>query len=478
LEKGIQQVYVLGDEEALLLRAREEYVEGAERHAPGDRWMVKGPTDYIPPIQVEVLETRKKIPLDRNEGIYVRDIRTGAVRSVMNQSYLLNPYEELWQKDLPQLVEDLLVRENAAGQDAGKRDRSRVVTFRAAHNTAVQVYDYKNKSSRVVFGPEIVTLEPDEDFTVLDLSGGKPKQPHLIKSLALQLGPEFSTDIITVETSDHARLSITLSYNWYFDLPEDAEARQAHGRRLFQVPDFIGDFCKAIAARVRGAVAAVSFDQFHKNSARLIRVAVFGEDENKKVRNRFVFTANQLVITNIDIQSVEPVDQRTRDALQKSVQLAIEITTKSQEATARHEAERLEQEAKGRLERQKLIDESKAEELRKKLIELQANSACVETSGVAIAEARGRAEAARIEGESNVALAQLRADAGSIREAMELELQKSRNELELKYARDLNEAELHKARELSKIESQKFNDIVAAIGPKTIALFVQAGSEL
>ena len=55
------------------------------------------------------------------------------------------------------------------------------------------------------------------------------------------------------------------------------------------------------------------------------------------------------MITSIDIQSVEPVDQRTRDSLQKSVQLAIEITTNSQEAAARHEAERLEQEAKGNI---------------------------------------------------------------------------------------------------------------------------------
>ena len=58
-------------------------------------------------------------------------------------------------------------------------------------------------------------------------------------------------------------------------------------------------------------------------------------DDRGKVRDRFVFPANSLVITSIDIQSVEPVDQRTRDALQKSVQLAIEITTNSQEATAR-----------------------------------------------------------------------------------------------------------------------------------------------
>lgn len=65
---------------------------------------------------------------------------------------------------------------------------------------------------------------------------------------------------------------------------------------------------------------------------------MFGLNEKGKVKDRFAFVTNNLVITSIDIQSVEPVDQRTRDALQKSVQLAIEITTNSQEATARQAA--------------------------------------------------------------------------------------------------------------------------------------------
>lgn len=72
-----------------------------------------------------------------------------------------------------------------------------------------------------------------------------------------------------------------------------------------------------------------------QNSAKIIRSSVFGFDANSKVREKFTFPQNNLVITSIDIQSVEPVDQRTRDALQKSVQLAIEITTNSQEAAAR-----------------------------------------------------------------------------------------------------------------------------------------------
>lgn len=65
-----------------------------------------------------------------------------------------------------------------------------------------------------MFGPDLVMLGPDEQFTKLALSGGKPKKPNAIKSLCLLLGPDFCTDIVIVETSDHARLSLQLSYNW------------------------------------------------------------------------------------------------------------------------------------------------------------------------------------------------------------------------------------------------------------------------
>jgi len=287
LENGIQNIHVLSEEEALLLRAKEEFTEVDKKHMPGDRWMIYGPTDYVPPVQVEIIEKRKAIPLDSNEGIYVRDIQTGKIRSVIGQSYKLSPYEELWAKELPKTVEELLA---ALNPTAGARDRTRIVTVRAPHNTAMQIYDYKEKKSRVVWGPDLVMLGPDEQFTILSLSGDKPKRPHVIKALALQLGPDFMTDIITVETSDHARLSLKLSYNWYFGCVKN----EKDGAQIFQVPDFVGDACKAVAARVRGAVAAVSFDNFHKNSAKIIRSAVFGIDADGKVKSKFLFDANLL----------------------------------------------------------------------------------------------------------------------------------------------------------------------------------------
>jgi len=307
------------------------------------------------------------------------------------------------------------------------------------------------------------------------LSGDKPKRPHVIKDIALQLGPDFMTDIVTVETADHARLSLKLSYNWNFEYdPSDALKSSS----IFSVPDFVGDACKAIASRVRGIVAAHSFDNFHKGSASIIREAVFGVDTEGKPRNRFVFSANNLVITNIDIQSVEPVDSRTRDALQKSVQLAIEITTKSQEAEARHEAERREQQARGRLERQKIHDEAEAEKYRRALLELQAASAAVESTGQATAEAKARAQAAEIEGKGAVRQAECAAEAEVIKTSGSLDQKKASQDASIAHQKALDDLEISKAKDLAEIEAEKFTAIVEALGSKTLEAIAQAGPDM
>ena len=60
------------------------------------------------------------------------------------------------------------------------------------------------------------------------------------------------------------------------------------------------------------------------------------------------------------------------------------------------------------------MDEAEAERSRKDLLELQANSAAVESTGQAKAEAQSRAEAAKIEGEAAVEQAKLKAQAAKI----------------------------------------------------------------
>ena len=80
LAEGIQPVHVLLSDEALLLTAVKEFddvtpqgiltlylcvcrhyhcwIGDKVKRNPGDRWMINGPTDYVPPIEVSILESR------------------------------------------------------------------------------------------------------------------------------------------------------------------------------------------------------------------------------------------------------------------------------------------------------------------------------------------------------------------------------------------------------------------------------------
>lgn len=77
IEDGIHDIYLLEDNQALLLRANKliktsvnhkdektgKIVKLEKQFSPGDRWMEYGPTQYIPPIEVEVLEQRDLMSL-------------------------------------------------------------------------------------------------------------------------------------------------------------------------------------------------------------------------------------------------------------------------------------------------------------------------------------------------------------------------------------------------------------------------------
>ena len=75
---------------------------------------------------------------------------------------------------------------------------------------------------------------------------------------------------------------------------------------------------------------------------------------------------------------------------------------RSIEASAQHEALRVEQIARGQLDRQKLDNEKEAERERAKLHELRAITSAVESTGTAVAEARAQAERVHIECHSKI----------------------------------------------------------------------------
>eukprot|EP00826_Nyctotherus_ovalis_P051828 TRINITY_DN649_c0_g2_i1.p1 TRINITY_DN649_c0_g2~~TRINITY_DN649_c0_g2_i1.p1 ORF type:complete len:821 (-),score=334.50 TRINITY_DN649_c0_g2_i1:148-2610(-) len=473
LEGTIMPNYILGDDQGLLLKALEIYHdEAVGTKLPGDVWMIKGPCNYVPPVEVTIIENRDAIPLDSVEGIYVRNINTGAVRAITGQTYMLNADEQLANKNLPDVVDELLQKQG------GVRNRlpHNVVTFRVPYNTVVQIYDYKLKVSRVVFGPDLIMLNPDEEFTVNYLSGSTPKVPGRVKTLCVSLGPTFSTDRIQqVETSDHARLELMLSYNWKFRV----DNKEVDGHKIFNVRDFVGDMCSSVASRIRATVASMPFEQFHKSSVRTIRRAIFGFDpKTDRIIDEVENEANNLVIFNVDVQRAEAMDKRTKESLQKTVTQAIETTTKIQEQEARRQAHKVEQEEKAKLVQLVLDDKAKVEGAKKLLLELQAESSGIRSKGQAIAEANAKSEAAEISAKADVTFADLQAKARKIKEFAEIEHDKLMKSLELEHRKNLNLQDINKAKGLADIESKKFKTIMDAIGQDTLVSIASAGPEM
>eukprot|EP00796_Vickermania_ingenoplastis_P012461 gene12461-8548_t len=533
LEDGtVWDAYVCAPDEALLVQALTAYTEEvpdatgtpvALRREPSQRWLVRGPCCYVPPLTVKVLEWRKVIPLSQHQGVYVQNMVTGNIRSVFGTPFLLSEEEALWEKPVSALVRRLLHKpwrtasnrpdstgtagyaappllscrstvhvrgEHRTPSTSAKRfegdlsvpdldlRRFEVLTANVEENNFVRLYNASDGTSRVVAGPCTVYLSPHEEFTVMSLSGGRPKRPDQIHSLRLFLGPDYMADNVLVETLDHTRLQLSLAYNWEFDTSEMAVSMQ----KAFAIPDFVGEACRALASRVRAVIAGVTFENFHLHSTSIIRQAIFCQSGDGALlvptEGQLYFSANGLVITNVDVQQVQPADDRTLHALKKSVQLAVEIITKSQENEATHQAALLEQEAAGALELQGMKDRGSTESQRLQVIEVESRNAEIELIGASTAHAVAQREARIVEVAATVDAAPLRCAAYEAAQDAELELLAQRIEGDLAHRRKRNDVLLRKVRALAKIEADKYEAVMEALGRETVVALAEAGPEL
>lgn len=406
LENGrVEKAHILDENEGFLVQAIESFVDetNVKRNA-GDKWMINGPLKFIPGVEIKIIEKRQKIPLDKNEGIYIRNIKTGKLFKHMGSSYFLSPDEELWEKELPENIERIYLRD----QNLKSRNKSRIVSYSCPFNCIMQIYNLKTKTNRIIFGPDLAVLDPEEEFTLMTLSGKTPKVSGVVNTLFLKLGPTFSSDEFIVETIDHTKLRLKVSYDWIFDIKNgDVES----ALKIFKIRDFIGDMVKTLASRIRSTTATISFEDFHKNSDLYIRKSVFGEDAAGKLNNKLKFEESNLLIRHVDIQSVSPIDATTKELLQKSVSLAIELTTKTYEQEFQIQALIKEQEFKGEVEKLKIQNEIDLIKKEIDLNKLKVESNIIEKNGLSRAEALAFKEALIIESKSKVDLAEMNIDA-------------------------------------------------------------------
>ena len=104
----------------------------------------------------------------------------------------------------------------------------------------------------------------------------------------------------------------------------------------------------------------------------------------------------------------------------RSINLAIEIVSKSHEANSLNVAKRVEQEAKGELDRKKIEDKAKSEEANIKLLKLMAESNNIFQKGELVAKAKANSEYKKIEGLSKIKESELKSQAKNIETSFEV----------------------------------------------------------
>lgn len=341
------------------------------------------------------------------------------------------------------------------------------MTYPVADNSVVQIFDYKTRKTRCVFGPEMVLLQPSEEFTLLKLSGGIPKKECQEPTISIPLGQINFEDEIIVETNDHASIIMQLCYSGQFVFNRES----GDPNKMFSIQDFIGIAAKTIASRIRGIVSSVEYNEFHHNYSNIVKQAVFGKN------GFYLFPENDFKVMECDVKSQSIKDEEIREKLKNNTSMAIELKTRANELKYELQRKTIEEESKGKLVLQKLKDETRAADAQINLQRLKAQSDAIKEVGEKIAAAKAQSEGSRIKGDAVKSQAEFNASAYDIETEMIISGLQMQNAEIYDKQRETDEMLVDKTRKTSEIETQKFKQLVGAIGRETILAMSKSGPE-
>ncbi|HME55708.1 MAG TPA: SPFH domain-containing protein [Candidatus Lokiarchaeia archaeon] len=369
LEQGIiKDQYVLTKAEGLLLRALKDFDDEGTTRKAGERWVIKGPTTYIPPKYVAVDRAVKTISIGRDEGVYIKNIRSGEIILKRGpQEFMLEAEEELYEKDYT-------TDELEAFKLDRVFDRTRAIPLSLLKGEAALITS--GEAQHVEFGSKIILLEPFETPLVMVISGRTPKIPDQLKIWKVMLGPVFSSDELGVRTKDNANLRVRLRYKWRFIIDP------SHPEKIFAVEDMIGFATETMAGMIREEAAKHNFEQFHSDATQIIKDVIFNQhgititDDDGEQHKSYVFAENGFEIFDIDVKNVTPEDPDIAAKLNAAISQNMDIYVRKIQQTAELEAQ------------QKLIDgKMTIERARADLIALEQENRRTEEIGKAQIEA-------------------------------------------------------------------------------------------
>lgn len=159
----------------------------------------------------------------------------------------------------------------------------------------------KTGERRVEVGPKTILPDYDESLEVMELSMGKPKTTDkLLKTAYLRVANNKISDMVEVETKDHVRIKLKLSHRVSFE--DDPE-------KWFDVENYVKFLCDHVRSVLKGAVKRVTVENFYESAVDFVRDTVLGTSEEGKGRLGMAFEENGMRIVDIEVLTIEIVDQ-------------------------------------------------------------------------------------------------------------------------------------------------------------------------
>ncbi|MFZ5442516.1 MAG: hypothetical protein ACOZQL_21075 [Myxococcota bacterium] len=265
---------------------------------------------FFPSESLEVLGEVAAVQLAAKEAVYLRDLQTGAVRTIEGPQALLPDPTQV------ERVSRVIDPDTAKRWGLTRLDSARAPTITVPPGEAVLVTG--TQAREVVRGPAMRVLAFDETLETLTLSTGTPKRDEtLLATCFLRVEGNKVSDVVRVRTSDHVELEVRLSYRVSFvhrDGVDDA--------RWFSVPNYVGLLCDHLGSIVRAAVRLTPIERFHAASAEILRTAVLGEKKGEKRAGR-EFDENGMSVYDVEVLDVRILDEEVETLLTDAQRSAI-----------------------------------------------------------------------------------------------------------------------------------------------------------
>lgn len=241
-----------------------------------------------------------------------------------------------------------------------------VVSMQLWNGSAALVVS-KSGARRVEVGPKLLLLEYDETLEVLGFSTGKPKTTDRIFETAFLNIENFVTDLIDVETIDHVKIELKVSYRVNF-----TGESQEEQEKWFSVQNYVKYLCDHGKSVIKAAARKLPVADFYANSTEIIRDIILGKSDGTGKRAGMFFEENNLKVRDIEVLGAPIKDARIRELLDNTqhdvVKTNIELANSRRRLNTTKENEDINQEtSRIQAETQKARNEIDKELLSSKL---------------------------------------------------------------------------------------------------------------